>query len=326
MKPLRTALHVQPVDWHIDHQTRLLGMGSCFAEEIGRKLSRLKFPTCINPFGIVYNPHSLAQSLQYLLQERQFAEEDLFEYDGLWHSFDLHGSFSAPNSQTLLNAINASVAEAAVFLRFAKVLLLTLGTAHAFRLKTNGRIVANCHKLPGQRFERFRLSLNDVVDTLSAVLDNLFRQNPGIKVVLTVSPVRHLRDGLVENNLSKATLLLAADHLCKTFDNLHYFPAYELLIDDLRDYRFYAADLSHPNDLALDYIWEIFAQTFFSPATIQLCEEIDGLKRAIEHRPLHPESENYRQFRRQQAEKCRRLALRYPELDFSEELAFFEQD
>ncbi len=324
MESFRTELNLPKANWHIDHPTRLLCMGSCFAEQIGNKLQRLKFPVCVNPFGIVYNPYSMARSLENLIDEKQYGQEDLFEHEGLWHSFDHHGRFSAPEPRTVLDTINRSVREGAAFLRCANVLIITLGTAHVFRLKSTGRIVANCHKLAGQKFLRQRLNINDAEKALFSVFEKLRQLNPGLIILLTVSPVRHLRDGLEQNNLSKATLLLTVDRLRQTFQNVHYFPAYELLIDDLRDYRFYAADLSHPNDLALDYIWNKFSQSFFRPATARLCSEIEKLKRAVEHRPLHPQSRIHRRFLQQQAAQCRSLAELHPELDFSAELAFFE--
>ncbi len=324
MDSFRTVLKIQPVEWKIDHRSPVLCLGSCFAEEMGGRLQRLKFPTVVNPCGIVYNPISIARCLEFLIQEKQFEHEDLFRHDGLWHSFDHHGSYSAADPQSALNKINQSIREASAFLRFAKVLILTLGTARVFRLKTNSRIVANCHKLPGQEFERLRLRVPEIVSALGNTIATLQELNPELKIILTVSPVRHLRDGLVENNRSKATLLLAADQLHADYGNVVYFPAYELLIDDLRDYRFYAEDLSHPNRQALDYIWQRFTETCFNPATIRLCEEIEKLKQATEHRPIHPASEKHRQFLRQQAEKCRQLARRNPHLDFSEELNYFE--
>ncbi|GAB4262684.1 MAG: GSCFA domain-containing protein [Saprospiraceae bacterium] len=326
MDAFRTVLKIQASDWKIDHQSPLLCVGSCFAEEMGSRLKRLKFPVFLNPCGIVYNPLSISRCLEFLLQEKQFEQKDLFEHDGLWHSFDHHGSFSAADAHTVLNKINQSIRAGSAFLRSAKVLVLTLGTAHVFRLKSNFRIVANCHKLPGQQFERLRLQVPEIVSALGNTISALQELNPGLKIILTVSPVRHLRDGLVENNRSKAALLLAVDQLCSDFSKVHYFPAYELLIDDLRDYRFFAEDLSHPNRLALDYIWQRLTDTYFSPATKQLCEEIESLKRAGEHRPFHPASEKHRQFLRQQAEKCRQLAERNPHLDFSEELNYFERE
>lgn len=325
MDSFRTELNIPPASFRLHHKTGILCIGSCFAEEIGSRLQRLKFPCFVNPSGIIFNPVSIAHSLQNLIDQRQYAQSDLFHHDGLWHSFNHHGSFSDAHPENVLNSINKAINDGAAFLRSAKVLMLTLGTAHVFRHKTDGRIVANCHKLPGQQFERQRLEVSEIESSLCKVLKKLEDLNPGLQLILTVSPVRHLRDGLHENNLSKASLLLAVEHLQRAFSNVHYFPAYELLIDDLRDYRFYSTDLSHPNELALDYIWKKFRQTYFQPTTAHLCDEIESLKRAMDHRPIHPSSEKHRQFLRQMAENCRSLAERHPELDFSEELVFFEK-
>lgn len=325
MDAFRTELNVPPAPFRIDHHTPVLAIGSCFAEEMGGRMLHLKFPVQLNPMGILYNPISLSNCLHRLLHPLPYTHADLVEHDGLWHSFDHHGSFSHPDPAQALKRINAALERAAEFVRRSRLLILTLGTAHVFRLKSSGRVVANCHKMPGERFVRERLEVETVVSTLENVFQSLFELIPDFKVVATVSPVRYLRDGLVDSNLSKATLLLAIDRLRRRFPGVHYFPAYELLIDDLRDYRFYATDMCHPAKLAIDYIWEHFQKTYCTAETIELCRKIESLYRAMEHRPLHPDSEAHRRFLLQQAEKCRQLAHAHPELDFSDEVKFFEQ-
>ncbi|GIV32234.1 MAG: hypothetical protein KatS3mg030_536 [Saprospiraceae bacterium] len=324
MDRFRTTLTVPPAPFRIDHHTPVSCIGSCFAEEIGKRMQRLKFPVALNPMGILYNPVSVANCLERLLDPRPYELADLVAHDGLWHSFDHHGSFSHPDPTIALGRIDEALSHASVFLKKSRRLILTFGTAHVFKLKDSGRVVANCHKMPASMFSRVRLEVEEVVAALEPVFTRLFESLPDLEIIGTVSPVRYLRDGLVESNLSKATLLLALERLRRLFPRLHYFPAYELLIDDLRDYRFYAEDMSHPAPAAIQYIWEHFLLSHCDAPTIGLCRELENLRRAMEHRPLHPGSEAHRQFLARQAEKCRQLAAAHPELDFSEELKFFE--
>ncbi len=288
-------------------------------------MERWKFPTLANPFGIVYNPVSLAKSLDFLLSGKVFSESDLFENAGLWHSFAHHGSFSQPDKSAALEQINRSLSDANRFLLETNRLVVTLGTANVFVFKKTGEIVANCHKVPGQDFERRRLSVGEIVETLSAVFEKLKANLTDLEIVATVSPVRHLRDGLVENQRSKATLVLALEQICQHCDFAHYFPAYELLLDDLRDYRFYENDLSHPNQLALDYIWQFFTDSYFDEKTKAICQRIEQTVIASEHRPFHPQSAEHQSFLKTQLKKIGAMKQEFPWLDFEIEKAVFQQ-
>jgi hypothetical protein len=294
-------------------------MGSCFAVHIAGQLSTHKFKTALNPFGILYNPFSISQSIQRLIDGTPYQPEELFQHDGLWHSYDHHGAFSAPEQEVCLEKINTSLEKGSQFIQQADWCILTLGTAFVFVEKKQQRIVANCHKVPGSQFTRTRLSKDEIVLQLSSSIQAIRKINPDIKFILTVSPVRHIRDGLVENQRSKAALLLAVEELTGQHSGVYYFPSYELLLDDLRDYRFYESDLIHPNDLAIAYIWERFGEALFANDTLQLMKEVKKVVQAARHRPLHPERAAHRRFVEGQLRKMEELEKKHAFLDFGEE-------
>lgn len=303
----------------MSHNDRLLCIGSCFAEQMGGRLQRLKFPVLVNPFGIVFNPISVADTLERLHSGEPFSEGDLLEGHGLWHSFEHHGSFSHPDKGTALAGINRAFSEGKAFLKHTNRLIVTLGTAHVFVWKKTGEVVANCHKIPAAGFERRRLRVSEVVERLVPVFEKLKAGLPQLEIIATVSPVRHLRDGLVENQRSKATLLLALDEIGQRLPFVHYFPAYEILLDDLRDYRFYAEDMAHPSPQASDYIWQYFENAFFEEKAKALCRRIEAVLTALAHRPFHPQSVEHQAFLRKQAAALQEIAEAFPQLDFEEE-------
>lgn len=284
-----------------------------------------KLQALVNPNGIVYNPVSIAQSLQALRQENTDAAGMLFNQNGLWHSWEHHGRFSNPDRNVVLQNIETAHREAAKFLKNANCLVLTLGTAEVFTLRETRQVVANNHKAPADWFEQRRLTVAETVAALENALVQLHADKPDRNVVLTVSPVRHLRNGLVENQRSKAVLVLACTELCERFDFVHYFPAYELLLDDLRDYRFFDTDMVHPTEVAVDYIWDYFAETYFSTETQQLLAQVAKIRAAANHRPFHPDAPEHQTFARQQLNNIEKLTRQHPELDFSGEVVWFQQ-
>jgi len=296
-------------------------MGSCFAEHIGGKLAERKFNTLLNPSGIIYNPVSLGQSLQWMLEGHAFSGSDVFEHEGQWNSYYHHSRLSALSREALLENINLGMRTAGEFLRTkATRLILTLGTAMVYKHRERGEVVANCHKLPARLFDRRRLNLDEVVSPLAACFRSMTDQLPGLEVILTVSPVRHLKEGMVENQRSKSTLLLAVARLEEEFPGrIHYFPAYELLLDDLRDYRFYAEDLVHPSLQAIDYIWDFFSKTYFPEETRQLNKEVEDILSAARHRPFQPKLPAHHAFQEKQLQKIMDLESRFPFLDFHQE-------
>lgn len=324
MARFRTILPPIAFDFSISHQDDILSLGSCFAEHIGTRLAQFKFVSHLNPFGILYNPLSIADGLEYLLSKKEFTTSDIFLYQDLWHSFRHHGTFSHPDQTIMVQQLNEHLNAARAFLDKMTCLIITLGTANAFVHKKSNRVVANCHKLPGDHFYRKMLEPAEIIERLGPVLNQLKVKRPDLNVLLTVSPVRHIRDGLMHNNRSKARLLLVAEQLSDNLDWVHYFPAYELVMDDLRDYRFFNDDLIHPSDLAIDYVWSYFADTFFSPQTVQLLRQIGKLIKASKHRPFHSKSSAHQAFIQKQLSEIDKLEMAHSNLNFQQERQIFE--
>ena len=300
----RTEIHLPPSAFPVSHSHKIMTMGSCFAENISGCLKQSGFRVDSNPFGILYNPASLAQSLYRLMDRKLFTEDEVFLSDGVYSSFWHHSRFSEENSESFLSEVNTRLQESSAFLREAKLLILTFGTSYVYRLKDSGQVVSNCHKLPADRFLHQRLSPEEITREWQQLIGDLRAFNPELRILFTISPIRHWKDGAHENQLSKSVLLLSADEIIR--ENAHccfYFPSYELLLDDLRDYRFYAEDLLHPSDQAIEYIWEKFSACFFSSETQALIKEWESIQRDLNHKPFHPESETYLRFRENAEER-----------------------
>ena len=304
----------------LTHADRLMCLGSCFATNMGIKLTEVKFSCDVNPYGVLYNPLSISAALREISIGKKYDSDQLFFFRECWHSPMHHGDFSSADAEVVLQCINGRLQEAHNNLSKVDYLLLTFGTAWVYESKNTGQIVANCHKQPEANFTRRKLSIEEIVLDYKTLLADLFLQNPKLKVLFTVSPIRHVRDGLHANNLSKATLLLAIEQLQVAFpDQVFYFPAYELLIDELRDYRFYAEDMVHPSEVAVRYVWERFVQTCISADALQIMEESENIHKALSHKPFHPESDEYKRFLGQIVLKIDRLNGKYPYLDFKKE-------
>jgi hypothetical protein len=316
-----TPVSIPKANFLFSHHDGVVLLGSCFAEEMGRKLLEDKFAVDVNPFGTLYNPSSIAQSLRRLLREDTFDASDLFEHEGVYHSFGHHSRFSSPSPDEALDNINRRLHLSAANLAKASRLILTFGTAYVYRLKSDGQVVANCHKLPENIFTRERLTVDDIVSEWDALLIELRRSNPELKTLFTLSPIRHRKDGAHPNQLSKATLLLAIDELqTRHPEHTAYFPAYEIMMDELRDYRFYADDMLHPSPLAVDYICERFRRSYLSPLSQTLLDEWQAIRKAILHKPFHPGSETFREFILQTLLKAENLYGKFPFFDLSSEI------
>jgi len=311
----QTQVDIPATDLKISYQDSIMTLGSCFAENIGNKLSNAYFDTDSNPFGVLYNPVSISDSLKLLLENKPFTAQDLFENRGLWQSFAHSSLFSATTAIKCLENINERYQISTDFIRKTNFLLITFGTAWVFEDKQSGSVVSNCHKLPSDRFTRRRLTVEEIVAVYSNLINELTDKLPNLKLIFSVSPIRHWKDGAHENTISKSTLLLAVDELQKQFDNVHYFPAYEIQMDELRDYRFYAADMLHPSEVAIEYIWHRFGETYFDETTRKIKKELEQLSTDLAHRPLHPETEEYRQFKAAIEKKKAVLLLNYPFLE-----------
>jgi GSCFA family len=315
---------VAPLSTSIQYKQELLLMGSCFAEEIGEKLQEHRFNTLINPHGILYHPLSITGALSSYLDGKVYTREDLFQHNDSWNSWDHHSRFSGLSPEATLENINRMQAAAVQSIDNADWLILTFGSAHAYVLKENNRLVGNCHKVPAGNFYKRLLTVDEVVTALDNLMHRLFFRNKKINILFTVSPVRYIRDGVVENNLSKAVLLQAVHHLVNKFNRLFYFPAYELVIDDLRDYRFYKEDLVHPNELAINYVWEQVIKACISEGSQGLLHQIADINRAAYHRPFNPDSSQHQQFLHTYAERVKQLMAEHPELKLDDLLAHFK--
>ena len=296
----------------IRHRDRLMLMGSCFSESMGRMLAGSGFRTLVNPFGILYNPASIALALDRMLSGKLFGEDELICHGGLWSSLMHHGSFSGTDSGACLRHINSSLSEGAEMLRRADWLMITLGTARVYEWKETGTVVGNCHRLPDHKFSRRLLGVDEIVDEYTALLGRLREGNKELKTLFTVSPIRHTRDGAHGNQISKSTLMLAVEKICTTVPQCYYFPSYEIMMDELRDYRFYCADMVHPSPVAEQYIWERFCKAYFRQPTMEAAGECEAVRRGLEHRPLNPDTEDYCRFVAQLEEKIDRLKKKYP--------------
>ena len=319
----RRAFQIPPLKQQLNIRHGVMLVGSCFTDHLGNKLQQHRFSTLQNPNGILFNPISLAKSVTSYIEKKHYNRNDLFFQQEWWTSWDHHSQFSHANPEMLLEMINRSQDEAHLFLQKAKWIVLTVGSAWVYQL-AEGTVVANCHKVPTDKFQKRLLPVEEVLAVLDNMIHRLFIFNPGLRILFTISPVRHLRDGFVENNRSKAVLIQAVHHLVEKFEGLFYFPAYELIIDDLRDYRFYAEDMVHPNYLATNYVWEKFSESCIDEESRKFIKEIAPINAALAHKPFQPDSNAHKLFRQKQVEKLQQLQTSYPFLDFEPEIAFFK--
>lgn len=318
---LYTYIHIPRAPFRFSCTERMLLLGSCFAENIGTRLAGNKFNVDINPFGTLYNPASIAAALRRLLHPERFTADDLLQHEGVYHSFSHHSRFSSTSETECLRNINDRLEASTNEFRKTTYLVVTLGTAYVYRLKSSGEVVANCHKLPEKMFDRSMLTVGKIIAEWKELLLSLWEQNPDLKILFTVSPIRHWKDGAHGNQLSKATLLLAIDELQAAYpERIAYFPAYEIMMDELRDYRFYATDMLHPSELAIDYIWQRFTENFLSDETKGILKEWAEIQKAINHRPFQPESDAYKRFISQTLLKMERINEKFPSFDLTKEM------
>jgi hypothetical protein len=326
-------IQIKSPETRIDYMDKILLIGSCFTEHIGDALADLKFSTLQNPNGILFDPNSVCKSLQSYISNYNYKEEDLFQLNEVWNSWNHHSRFSHINKEECLKGINESQQRAHNFLKDADWLIITLGSSFSYRLISEssqnppsgvrGAAVANCHRAPAQWFNKHLLGIDETV----SMLDNIYHQlklfNPKLKIIFTISPVRHVRDGVMENNRSKARLIEAVHYMVNKFDGLFYFPAYELVIDVLRDYRFYDVDLVHPNYPATEFVMEKFKENFIDNGSQSLMEEIRQIVISRKHKPFQPGTNAHKAFLKIHLEKAKDLQVKYPFIDFAEEINYF---
>jgi len=319
----------------IRYGEKIMLTGSCFTEHIGNNLRDWKFDILQNPNGILFDAASVAGSLISYIQPKIYTEDDLVYFNELWHSWQHHSQFSHIDKDETLKNINAAQSKAHDFLKEAKWLIITLGSSFSYRIAPGapGELkkgtpadtasVANCHRAPGQTFTKHLMTIEEINTALDSCLYQLFYFNPGLQIIFTVSPVRHIRDGVVENNRSKARLIEAVHHLTGKFDRLYYFPAYELVIDVLRDYRFYDVDMVHPNYPATQFVLEKFTQHYIDESSRRLLEEVKKIVIARRHKPFQPATQAHQRFLEDYRNRTAELSREYPFLDLAEELAYF---
>jgi len=307
----------------IAYPDKIMLTGSCFTEHIGNALRDWKFDTLQNPNGILFDPASVASSIIAYMDGRPYEEKDLLYFNELWQSWQHHSQFSHMDKGSALQGMNDSLSRAHVFLKEAKWLIITLGSAFSYRLVENGMPVANCHRAPGQTFRKHLMTIEEINTALDGCLYRLFQFNPSLQVIFTVSPVRHIRDGVVENNRSKARLIESVHHLVNKFGRLYYFPAYELVIDVLRDYRFYDIDMVHPNYPATQFVLEQFTRHYIDKGSQSIIEEVKRIVTARRHKPFQPSTQAHKRFLQDHLQRAEELAQRFPFLDLREELEYF---
>ena len=318
-------INIKPLDTPINYRNRILLIGSCFTEHIGNYLGEVKFNVLQNPNGILFDPVSVCNSLVSYIHNKQYNDDELFQLNEGWHSWQHHSRFSKPDRDESLQLINRSQNKAHAFLKQTDWLIITLGSSFVYKLADSGMPVANCHKAQPQTFSKHLSTIEETVTKFDETIHQLFQFNQHLKIIFTISPVRHLRDGVVDNNRSKARLIEAVHHLVNKFDRLYYFPAYELVIDVLRDYRFYDVDLAHPNYAATQFVLEKFAENCLDEEAQQLSDEIKKIVIARNHKPFNAESKQHQQFLQAQLKKVNQLKAQYPFLDFERELQFFNK-
>ena len=320
MSEFRLKVEIPKDQNKINHSDYFQLWGSCFADNIGKRLTENKFTCDLNPYGTLYNPMSIAIAIGELLTEKQYTIDDLTCDNSQWFSYMHHSIFSSSDSETCLLQINSRLSTSREFLAKADWILLTWGSAWVYRLNNTQKIVGNCHKMPDRNFTRYRLEIDDIVTTYVNLIKDIRRLNPKVKFVFTVSPIRHAKDGMHGNQLSKSTLLLAIDKICKQSNECLYFPSYEIMMDELRDYRFYADDMLHPTPLAINYIWECFSETYFTSSTKNVLQAWDKIKKGLAHRPFDTNSDAHQRFLREILLKIELLKEKMPYLDVENEI------
>lgn len=319
----RTEINFDSPYFLIEHFHKIFSIGSCFAENISNHLIENKFKVLCNPFGVVYNPASIYNSIRKSIQQYEISDSEIIYHQEEWHSFLHHSNFSSIEKSQLVSRANQSFSDSNKFLLNTDILIITYGTANVYKLKKENFIVSNCHKLHSSEFDNFLLSVEEIKNYTLKIISEVENFRPNIKFIFSVSPVRHLKDGLVKNSQSKAALILGINDAIRGLKNCFYFPSYEILLDDLRDYRFYNEDLIHPNDIAIKYIWEIFFDKMFSQDCKNILQEISPVLEAKRHRIRNTNSKASMDFFQNIVKKLKYLSNKYPYISFNEEMNYF---
>ncbi len=314
-----TPIPIPESNHPVDYSSLVVSLGSCFAVNIGQKFDYFKFRNITNPFGILFSPTALEKFISFAVNKTEFTEADIFFHNDRWHCFDAHSDLSNPDKEVLLANLNSATATTHEALQSASHIIITLGTAWVYRYIETGSIVANCHKVPQKQFTKELLSVDGISDSIKNILTLLQHMNSDVHVIFTISPVRHIKDGFVENQRSKSNLISALHEVLAVPPSGvrgHYFPSYEIMMDELRDYRFYAEDMIHPNQVAINYIWERFTAACIAPEAQQTMQKVDAIQKGLQHRPFNPNSVQHRSFTNKLQEKISLLQKQHPHMVF----------
>lgn len=316
---LQTKIPLTTIDNPIDYQSKLVLLGSCFVENMGAKLDYFKFRRFQNPFGILFHPLAIENLVRRTIEKESYQSDEVFEQDGIWRCFDAHSDLRSASSEELLHLLNQRLEQTRTSLETSSHIIITLGTAWVYEHQASGKVVANCHKVPQKEFAKKLLSPAEIESSLQNVIALIQKVNPNAHIIFTISPVRHLKDGFVENQRSKAHLITAIHSVLSSraqSRELAYFPSYEIMMDELRDYRFYGKDMVHPNPLAIDYIWERFKSVWISENASAVMDEVDAVQKGLLHRPFNPDSEAHQKFKTSLRAKITYLQERFPFMKF----------
>jgi len=318
---LQTQISLEKAKNQIDYSSQLLLLGSCFSENIGKKFEYFKYQSLQNPFGILFHPKSIENLIYKSVNQVDYSEKDVFFNNERWHCFDAHSDLSDTSKEQVLDKLNKGLEDCYRHIKDGTHIIITLGTAWVYRRTEILRIVANCHKVPQKEFVKQLLSVEEIINSLTNIMEHIKSVNSKVQFIFTVSPVRHLKDGFVENQVSKAHLI-AALHKLKTTSDLvpltSYFEGYEIMMDELRDYRFYETDMVHPSQLAIDYIWEKFKSVWISETAYPTMEDVGAVQKGLQHKPFNPDSEGHLQFKKSLQEKITYLQQYYPHMIFDQ--------
>jgi hypothetical protein len=300
----------------IDYNSKIILLGSCFSDNIGQKLSYHKFESILNPFGILFHPKAIESVIKNALCKKKYTEKDVFFLNERWQSFEAHSKLSSSSKEEIIEQLNKASVSINKAVKNSTHFIITLGTSWVYRFNESGEIVANCHKVSQNKFKKELLSVAEINKSLSLIISLIKEINPSISFIFTVSPVRHLKDGVIENQQSKSHLISALHQIIPIHKNSFYFPSYEVMMDELRDYRFYKEDMIHPNQIAINYIWEKFYENWLSDEALELKKEVIKIQRGLEHKPFNPNSEGHQQFLSSLQEKIKTLKKKYSHISF----------
>jgi len=312
----RTEIKLPSYPFRVNYQTQIFGLGSCFVDHMKRKFDYFQFQNLINDFGVIFNPASINTLVERIINQNFYTPKDLFYHQNVWKNFELHSSLNTADPEQLINQVNRKLKENLSFIRQSDLIIFTLGTAWVYRHKKSGKIVANCHKVAAKEFDKILLSPTEITEILSNTIRLLKKENKKTKILFSLSPVRHLKDGFIENQRSKAHLLTAVHELVD-YKNVFYFPSYEILMDDLRDYRFYKTDLIHPNEVAVEYIWNQLVGALMDTPTKNLMKKVEKIRKSLDHKPFDKNSPDYKNHLQKINHQILQLQKDYPWMNFT---------